>query len=201
MAPRGPQEAPKSSPTGPKRPSRGTQDAQESLRPRASLLPFSRQFPWASVMDGLVGIREASTITYSMQISFPDAKFARPHAPGVSSGRKICTCTRPMHHVQTQNLHAHACYPPSTHAKFARTRELNSTTHRAICTTKFVTAFARCLFHVRAPNLHVPVTNAACRDAKFARSHAPCLMSKRRICTCTQAIIHFHTQNLHGHVS
>ena len=30
----------------------------------ASLLPFSRQFAWASALDGLVGIRETSTICF-----------------------------------------------------------------------------------------------------------------------------------------
>ena len=36
-------------------------------------------------------------------------------------------------------------------------------------------------------------------NAKFAR--APCLIPKRKICTCTLAIDHFHTQNLHAHGS
>ena len=131
----------------------------------------------------------------------PRAKFARTHTSCIISIRKICTCTCPMLHFKTQNLHVHARYPPFPHATFARTRELSNANHRAICTTTFATASIWSLCHVRMQNLHVHMAHAPCPHAKFARAHPPGRISKRKICTCTRACHHFTTQNLHAHGS
>ena len=110
----------------------------------------------------------------------PNAKFARAPAPCRMSTRKICTCSCPMPHFQTQNLHVHTGYPPCPHAKFARTREPNNANHRAIRTTTFATAFAWSLPHFRAQNLHVDMTPESIPNAKFARARNVILISKRK---------------------